>query len=288
LSFGLIGPATAVMLVAWSGCGDDDSPKDAGTAGKGGGEASGNSGGGKGGSSGSTSTAGTGGGSGAPTGTGTKLEGDQCATTPECGMGLTCVATRIQTSQGLVGVNVCARACAQTMECKGGAGGKGDEECLSPYTMLARDAHCINFEPDAFAICGIGETAACDGERRCLYFPDSTIGVCVDLCAQDPTQDAGVEGLVTCPGSQKCVPNVVANDALGVCGTSGPRDQSCGIEMGIFCTGTDICIPDDINAETGPEHCREDCTDTNACSSGGVCTKLSDPSGTVSFSYCKK
>jgi hypothetical protein len=80
---------------------------------------------------------------------------------------------------------------------------------------------------------------------------------------------------------------VVANDAVGVCGSEAKRDGVCGTEMGIFCTGTDICIPDDLEADEGPQHCREDCTTSKACSSGGVCTTVGTTASTR-FSYCKK
>jgi hypothetical protein len=285
LSFGLIGPVAAMLLLTTIGCGDDDGggSKDAGTSGKGGGggETAGSSSGGKGGSSGGTAgkTAGTGG----ATGSGMLGEGDQCTTTNECGAGLTCITAAVQQTP----VRICARSCAMDGDCgKSDAGGKGTEVCDSPYTELARDAHCINLEPDAFAYCGVGETSACDNDRACLYFPNSTIGVCVDLCAADPTMDAGIEGLpAMCPagGNLKCVPNVVANDAVGVCGTQVAKDAECGIEMGIFCSGTDICVPDDLNADEGPQHCREDCTDTNACTGGGTCTAVRNL-----FRYCKK
>jgi hypothetical protein len=289
LSFGLIGPVAAMLLLTASGCGDDDGGgnKDAGTSGKGGGggETAGSSGGGKGGSGGSGgSTAGAG---GAMTGSGTLGEGDQCTTTMECGTGLTCIAAKV----GGTNVRICARSCAQDTDCgKSDAGGKGTEVCDSPYTMLARDAHCINLEPDAFAYCGVGETSACDGDRACLYFPNSTIGVCVDLCATDPTMDAGLEGLpAMCPagGNLKCVSNVVENPAVGVCGTQVALGGECGIETGVFCSGTDICVPDDLNADEGPQHCREDCTDTNACAGGGTCSAVMSQ-GRLLFRYCKK
>jgi hypothetical protein len=282
LSFGLIGPVGALLLLAVVGCGDDDSPSDAGTSGKGGGggsggQTAGSSSAGKGGSS-SGSTAGAG---GASLGTGDLLEGDQCTTTAECGPGTACVTAAV----GQQAVRVCARPCTEDTDCgKSDAGGKGAEVCDSPYTQLARDAHCINFEPDAYAYCGVGETAACDGDRACLYFPNSTIGVCVNLCATDPTQDAGIEGLAaSCASSQACVSGVVENEAVGVCGSQVARDAECGIEKGIFCSGTDICVPDDLNVDEGPQHCREDCTDTNSCTSGGACTAVR-----TLFKYCKK
>jgi hypothetical protein len=281
LSFSLIGPAILLLAIA---CGDDDGgAKDGGTptAGKGGGggATAGSSAAGKGGSSGGSSTAGT---AGAATGTGDLTEGDQCTTTAACGTGLTCITAEVQNTSVLI----CARVCADDSACgKSDAGGAGMEICDSPYTGLARDAHCINFEPDAYAYCGVGFTAACDKDRACLYFPNQTIGICVDLCATDPTQDAGIADLpAACPtAAQACVPGVVANDAIGVCGKQAALDAECGIEMGIFCSGTDICVPDDLNADEGPQHCRADCTDTGACSSGGVCTTVS-----MRFAYCKK
>lgn len=285
LSFGLIAPVTAMLLLTFTGCGDDDGgDKDAGASGKGGGggETAGSSSAGKSGSSAAGSSGAKAGAGGAATGSGMLTEGDQCTTTAECGTGLTCVTAAV----GQTAVRVCARSCAQDTDCgKSDAGGKGTELCDSPYTNLARDAHCINLEPDAFAYCGVGETSACDGDRACLYFPNSTIGVCVDLCATDPTMDAGLEGLpAMCPSSSlKCVSNVVENPAVGVCGTQVARDGECGIEMGIFCSGTDICVPDDLASDEGPQHCREDCTDTNACMSGGACTAVRNQ-----FRYCKK
>jgi hypothetical protein len=283
LSFGQIGPVGALLLLAVVGCGDDDSPNDAGTSGKGGGggsggQTAGSSSAGRGGSSGATA------GAGGVTGTGDLLEGDQCTATAECGPGTVCVTAAV----GQQAVRVCARPCTAATEAtdcgKSDAGGKGTEVCDSPYTELARDAHCINLQPDAYAYCGVGETAACDGDRACLYFPQSTIGVCVNLCAVDPTQDAGIEGLAaTCSNSQACVSGVVENEAVGVCGSQVARDAECGIEKGIFCSGTDICVPDDLNADEGPQHCREDCTESSSCTSGGACTAVRNL-----FKYCKK
>jgi hypothetical protein len=281
LSFGLIAPAILFLAIA---CGDDDTgAKDGGpsTSGKGGGggQTAGSSAG-KGGSSGKGGAGGSSGGSG-QTGSGDLTEGDQCTTTAECGTGLTCLTAAVQNTT----VRICARSCADDTACgKSDAGGAGMEICDSPYTGLAKDAHCINFEPDAYAFCGVGFTAACDKDRACLYFPSQTIGICVDLCSIDPSQDAGPGVSATCPvSSQACVPGIVSQDSIGVCGKQAARDAECGIEMGIFCSGTDICVPDDLNADEGPQHCREDCTDTNKCTSGGACTSVSNR-----FSYCKK
>lgn len=278
LSFGLISPFGALLLLAIVGCGDDDGPNDAGTSGKGGGggggESAGSSSAGKSGSSGGSA------GAGGAQGTGDLPEGDQCEATTECEPGTVCVTAAV----GQQPVGICARPCAADTDCgKSDAGGKGIEVCASPFTNLKKDAHCINFEPDAYATCGVGVTAACDSDRACLYAPRSTIGLCVDLCATDPTQDAGVEGLVSCSNSQMCVSGIVEDDAVGVCGSQVARDAECGIEKGIFCSGTDICVPDDLNARTSPQHCREDCTDTGSCTAGGACTTVPNL-----FKYCKK
>jgi hypothetical protein len=214
-------------------------------------------------------------------GSGDLTEGDQCTTTAECGSGMACVTAAV----GQQAVRICARPCAADTDCgKSDAGGAGNEVCDSPYTNLAKDAHCINFEPAAYAYCGVGETAACGGDRACLYFPNSTIGVCVNLCATDPTKDAGIDGLAAmCSNSQACVSGVVEDPAVGVCGAQVKRDAECGIEKGIFCSGTDICVPDDLNMDMGPQHCREDCTDAGTCTAGGACTAVRNL-----FSYCKK
>lgn len=280
LSFGRIVPVTAILLLAIA-CGDDDGGggKDAGASGKGGGggAVAGSSAAGKSGSSGGSA------GASGQTGSGKLTEGDQCKSTAECAAGLTCLTATVQGTPVLI----CARLCQDDSGCgKSDAGGAGEELCLSPYTGLAKDAHCINFEPEAFSYCGVGYTAACDGDRQCLYFPNQTIGICVDLCTVDPTQDAGSDVPRTCPtASRSCVPDVVADEAVGVCGKQAGRDAECGIELGIFCetSGTDICVPDDLNADEGPQHCREDCTEAGTCKGGGACTAVSNQ-----FAYCKK
>lgn len=284
LSFRRIVPFIAMSLIAFTACGDDDSSKDAGTAGKGGGDEAGKSGssaGGKGGSGAaggsagaSGASAGSGGASGA-TGTGSLVEGDQCKTTAECGTGMVCLNAIV----GQTPVKICARHCTPETE----QADCGDEICDS-YTNRVADAHCINLEPAPFSICGVGETSACGGDRACLYFQNSTIGVCVDPCATDPSQDAGIDGLkAMCPSGQMCIAGVADSDAVGICGTEAKRDEVCGIEMGKFCTGADICVPDNTSDMNSVEHCREDCTESGKCTSGGTCTAVRD-----AFSYCKK
>jgi hypothetical protein len=152
---------------------------------------------------------------------------------------------------------------------------------------MPKDSICINTEPAPFALCGAGVTAVCGGERVCLYFQQSTVGVCVDLCALDPTKDAGLEGLpLMCPiATQMCIGGIVDDggaDAVGLCGTEVARDAECGLETGKLCKGTDICVPDDFNNEDSAQHCREDCSKTGMCMTGGVCTVFQD------ITYCKK
>jgi hypothetical protein len=273
LSFRLIGPATAILFLAVA-CGDDDDTTKNNDAGKGGGggESAGSSSAGKGGSSGSTA-AGTGGkgGAGGATGTGDLEEGEQCMTTAECGTGLTCKVA----SAGGVGVQICARTCTSDSDC-------GDETCESDTTRMT-DAYCKNYNATAFTDCGPAYTAECGSALTCLLFAQSTAGVCVNVCALDPTEDAGPGVAASCPSSQNCIKDVIDNPAVGLCATQVGVDKECGLEKGILCSGTDICVPDDINSETGPEHCREDCTDTKACATGGTCTAVR-----TLFSYCKK
>ena len=291
LSFGKMSPVAVIVVGLLAvACGDDDggnpSEGDAG-AGKGGSEAgTGSPSGGRGGS---TATAGTGGrggagtsgrgaGTGGTTGSGTIQEGRQCGTptTGACAEGLACIdMLAVQTP-----VKICARPCTATgNECPSG------EVCDSPYTNLARDAHCINQVDAPYEICGVGETSDCAGERFCLYFPRSTLGLCVNFCATDPTQDAGIAGLpLACPdAAQQCVSGVVAEEAIGVCGSEVARDAECGIDTGRFCMGDDVCAPDNPDDEMSLQHCRENCTETNTCAGGGTCTEV-DPE----LSYCRK
>ena len=281
LSFRRVVPVIASSLIALSGCGgDDESPKDGGVAGKAGEAATAGSSAGKGGSSGG----GAGGASGSSgrgaagaTGSGSGAEGEECMTTADCGMGLACVISAITEDTG---IRVCARPCSPATE----ATDCGSESCESD-TGRAQDAHCRNYEPAPFAICGPGATAACGGQRTCLFLPDAPIGICVDVCALDPSKDAGVDGplLEKCPGTQTCISDIVDQAGVGICGTEVKRDEVCGIEMGKFCPASDICFPDDPTNDDSPQHCREDCTKSGMCTMGGTCTAYRNL-----FSYCKK
>lgn len=285
LSFGLVGPMAAVLLLAFAACGDDDDSgtKDAGAAGKSGGGGSPSTTGGK---SGGTATAAGSGGRAATAGSGGSedllTEGDQCTTSTDCETGLTCVVAFVDESTP---VRICARACVTNADCgKVDAGGAGMETC-DGYTDRDADKHCINLEPDAWAPCGVGYTSLCDNKRSCLYFPQRTVGVCADLCQTDPTMDAGVSDVpAMCPAGDMCVPGIVAPETVGVCGKLGARDALCDQEKGEFCSGTDLCVPDDLNADTGPQHCLEDCTDTQKCSGGGTCVTVA----AAGVRYCKK
>jgi hypothetical protein len=277
LSFGLVGCiAVGFAVLVSTGCGDDSKPSD-GSSGKGGqggaagGSASGGSGGKAGGSAGSTAGAG-----GAQGGMGTREEGDQCMSTADCGMGLSCVAAEVQQTP----IRICARPCTSASQC-------GSESCASPYTELAKDSICINTEPAPFGLCGAGVTAVCGGGRVCLYFQQSTVGVCVNLCALDPTKDAGIDAISqTCPvAGQSCISGIVddggANE-VGLCGVEVERDAECGLDTGKLCKGSDICVPDNFNDDNSPQHCREDCSKMGTCTAGGTCTVFQD------ITYCKK
>jgi hypothetical protein len=277
LSFGLVGSiAIGLWVLAGSGCGDDDKPS-GGSGGKGGdnsaaGSSAAGSSGKAGGSAGSTAGA-----AGAATGMGSLEEGDQCMTTAECGSGLTCTVQAVSRTP----VRVCARPCTT------GSNTCESESCASPFTQQAKDTICVNTEPQPFALCGAGVTAICGGDRVCLYFQNSTVGVCVDLCALDPTKDAGLDDLpLMCPiAAQSCIGGIVDDggaNVVGLCGLEVDRDGECGLETGKLCKGTDICVPDDTKVDASPQHCREDCSKAGMCTSGGACTAYQD------ITYCKK
>lgn len=256
------------LSMACFACGDDDgeskpSTPDSGTSGSGGNSGTNsNTVGGRG------SVAG-GGGSAGTAGAGDRAEGDQCMTDGQCASGLRCTMAAV----GEVGVRICARPCTTDDEC-------GEEVCASPYTQLEADAHCINLNPAPFAICGVGETSLCDG-RTCLYFPSSTVGVCVDLCSADgPDADAGVPTEV-CTAPNSCIPDIVDNPAVGICGEQVARGALCGVESGKFCATADVCVADDIANPASESHCREDCSTSRTCATG-TCTNFRGM-----FSYCK-
>jgi hypothetical protein len=276
LSFGLVGCiAVGFAVLVSTGCGDDEGSPTDGASGKGGeGGAAGDSAGSSGGKAGGG--AGSAGGAAGETGSGSLEEGDQCMTTAMCGTGLSCVPARV----GQVAIRICARPCTSPSQC-------GSESCASPYTMMPKDNICINTEPAPFALCGAGVTAVCGGDRVCLYFSQSTVGVCVDLCALDPTKDAGFDDLpLTCPvAGQTCIGGIVDDggaEAVGLCGTEVDRDAECGLDSGKLCKGTDICVPDDFMDDESPQHCREDCSKAGTCTSGGMCTVYQE------ITYCKK
>ena len=285
LHFGSVHSVAVVFMLLVGACGDDDSQTntDAGSSGKGGDDGDNGGRGGNGGSSGGTAGGGAGSsgggagnaGSGGALGSGTLVEGRQCRTTAECGPGLACTRMAIGTS----GVLICARPCEMDGQCMSG------EECLSPFTGLARDAHCVDFVDEAFAYCGVGETSGCGENRICLYVGDFTVGICVNFCTTDPNFDAGIEGVgPTCPtAGQACVSGLLQEEELGICGVEVGNDEECGIETGKFCTGANLCAPDDFEDENSLAHCREDCTETDACSRGGSCTATDQ-----GLSYCKK
>ena len=277
LSFGLIGfLALGFTVLGGTGCGDDSDKPSEGGSGKGGDDgaagttAGGGAAGKAGGSAGSTA------GAGGITGMGSREEGDQCMTTVDCMPGLQCVPARV----GQVAIRICGRPCTSNSMC-------GSETCASPYTQNPKDSICIKTEPAPFALCGAGVTAVCGGDRVCLYFQDSTVGVCVDLCALDPTKDAGLDGLpAMCPvPGQSCISGIVDDggaEAVGLCGTEVGRDAECGLDSGKLCKGSDICVPDDFKDENSPQHCREDCEKTGMCTGGGTCTVYQG------ITYCKK
>jgi hypothetical protein len=258
-----------VLSLSCFACGDDDGNKpstpDSGTSGSGGSSGTNsNTLGGRGSLSGSGGSSG-----GAGTGSGTTKEGSQCRNTEECASGLACVVAALSPD---VGVQICARPCTEHSDC-------GEEVC-DGYTDRAQDKHCINAEPKPFAVCGVGETSVC-ADRTCLYFPDRLVGVCVDLCsAAGPDEDAGTDTEI-CSAPQSCVPDIVENPAIGVCGEQVERGALCGIEVGKFCPLADNCVPDNATDPNSESHCREDCSKTGTCSAG-TCTNFR-----MLFSYCK-
>ncbi|HKU40829.1 MAG TPA: hypothetical protein VJR89_21860 [Polyangiales bacterium] len=282
LSFGLVVPLVSLLSLIGVGCGDDDGG-DGTTAGKGGsggssGDSAGSGDGAKAGSSGGAAGSAAGAG-GAATGMGNRPEGAGCMSTAQCSPGLTCTVQAV----GEIGVRVCARPCTASDQC-------GSELCASPFTERPQDAICINTEPAPFAYCGPGATAVCGGPpgRRCLFFTDSTVGVCVDLCQLDPTKDAGLaEEMIPekCAiAGQTCISGIVDDNGanvVGLCGVEVDRGAECGLEMGKLCKGTDICLPDNFMDDESPQHCREDCGTTGKCTGPGTCMTFQD------ISYCK-
>jgi hypothetical protein len=268
LSFGL---SLALILVPMLGCGDDDDGGQpaGGTGGTGG------SSGGSGGGGGQSANAGSG-------GSGDLLEeGSTCTSDRECSSGLECMQAAVQG----VGVRVCARPCTDDPECNG-------DVCGSPYTRRPQDAHCINIQQDQFGDCGPGHTAVCDPQRVCLYFPDVTIGVCVNLCSPDGSADSDAGAPIgECQAPQACIEDIVATPdpsvMIGVCGTQAARNDVCGIEVGGFCGDDDLCAPDDPEADESPSHCRENCSTSGTCVAG-TCTSVTDSSGQLAFRYCKQ
>jgi hypothetical protein len=260
------------LSISCFACGDDEdgskpSTPDSGTSGSGGSSGTNsNTLSGRGAASGNGGS----GGGGAGTGSGTTKEGSQCRNTEECASGLACVVAALSPE---VGVQICARPCVDDTEC-------GEEVC-DGYTDRAQDKHCINAEPKAFAVCGVGETSVC-ADRTCLYFPDRLVGVCVDLCSTaGPDEDAGTPTEI-CSAPQSCVPDIVENPAIGVCGEQVERGALCGIEVGKFCPLSDNCVPDNATDPNSESHCREDCSKTGTCSAG-TCTNFR-----MLFSYCKQ
>jgi hypothetical protein len=211
-------------------------------------------------------------------GFGTALEGELCTATDECVSGLRCVIGTV----GTQAVGICGRPCATNAEC-------GTEACFT-YTGDAADQHCVNFVRAAYAPCGIGETARCGADRTCLYLPQSTIGLCVDLCVVS-SEDAGVSdddaGVpnepdeASCPDSENsCVTGLLASAETGVCGTYVDRGEPCGLEQGIFCRGENICAPADPEDFNSEFLCRQDCSADGRCDSGS-CTDVQGM-----FAYC--
>jgi hypothetical protein len=193
--------------------------------------------------------------SGAPS-----AEGAVCAATSDCDKGLRC----IQASNDSVSIGICARPCASREQCEAG------EICYA-YTTDPADAHCVNLVKETYAFCGVGETSRCD-HHTCLYFPSSTVGLCVDLCSLSGDADAGTDdsgvALATCSGSETCIDGVVDSPTQGLCGTSVAPGAKCGVQSGRFCTSGYGCTLDDPKVATGQRHCREDCSDDGKCKTG--------------------
>jgi hypothetical protein len=208
-------------------------------------------------------------------GVGTAIEGELCDATEQCVAGLRCVITAI----GAQAVGICGRPCATDTEC-------GTEACFS-YTDDAADKHCVNYVRAAYGSCGVGHTARC-ADRTCLYLPQSTVGLCVDLCsisADDAgvdDEDAGVGASdVACADSENnCVTGLFASSEQGVCGTYVERGEPCGLEQGIFCRDDSLCAPADPQDFNSEFLCRQDCSSNGQCDTG-ECT---DIQGT--FAYC--
>ncbi|HEX2678954.1 MAG TPA: hypothetical protein VHM19_20025 [Polyangiales bacterium] len=196
-------------------------------------------------------------------------EGAVCDAADGCEKGLRC----IQTTNGSLSIGICARSCSTSQQCK------KDEICYA-YTKNPADAHCVNLVSKTYATCGVGDTSRCD-QHTCLYFPSSTVGLCVDLCALPMNhEDGGVDdgGVVdsglpvaTCTGSEKCIEGVVDSTTQGLCGVEVARGAKCGVPAGLFCAMGDGCTPDDPKDESGPSHCRQDCTNDGKCAKGTEC-----------------
>lgn len=189
-------------------------------------------------------------------------EGALCAATPDCDGELVCVVAQV----GSISVGVCARACVTAETCE-------DDELCYAYTKSPADAHCVNVVTETYALCGAGDTSRCDG-HTCLYLPNSTLGLCVDLCALDPGggDDAGApDPGPGCTGGQTCIAGVVDSGMEGLCGIEIDRGDACAPEEGKFCAHGDGCTADKAGEPFGERHCRQDCSANGKCASGTHC-----------------
>ena len=194
-------------------------------------------------------------------------EGSQCTTVGDCAKALACVAYDPT-------VSICARGCANDADC-------GTERCLS-YSGLAEDKHCVNTVREPFGLCGPVDTSIC-ATGSCLTF-SSGIGFCVDICALGSDADGGVAesvdagplpgGLVECAAGQICAEGIVEQRTgiEGICATRVKRGALCGLELGLLCETDDTCAPADVNDETVPWRCYQDCTTRGTTCDKGKCT----------------
>lgn len=196
----------------------------------------------------------------APEGGGCRTMAD-CAAAPD-GLQYACIEANN-------GFGICARACAGDPDCE------ADEVCDSPYTGLARDAHCINLVDVEFAECGGQFTALCSLEAglSCFLYPDAPLGVCMTPCVAEEEDDAGVSDSM-CKTDQSCVTSVIDDDETtpeGVCGALAARGESCGSDTGVFCGDEDICAPDDPTAAVPVLTCHQRCTQASDSCEEGTC-----------------